>query len=77
MLTEMTGHITSKQRIMEELATTVGLALNADQTNLYLVECEGRITLYRSDLQQAQRSVLFLSIKFDSFEVKVRVVESK
>ena len=51
MLAEMTGHIeqSSKERIMVELANTIGLALGAHTTKLYLVESEGKLTLYRRE----------------------------
>ena len=53
MLEEMTGHVkqsvTSKEKIMMELANTIGLALSAHTTKLYLVESEGKMTLYRPD----------------------------
>ena len=53
MLEEMTGQVkqavTSKEKIMVELANTIGLALSAHTTKVYLVESEGKMTLYRPD----------------------------
>ena len=44
ILAEMTG--ASKERIMLELADTSKLAVGADQTNLYLLQSQGVVSLY-------------------------------
>ena len=59
MLAEMTDHVegsgASKEKIMLELANTIGLAVKADTTKLYLVESEGKITLHRPDQESGPR----------------------